>query len=426
MSDENAIEMKYHLSAGTTLVKNKMESPAEGMPPQKTQKIGHVTSSQVLDSLPLHPITNTPRLHGLTYPPPGSGKQKNAGTMEKKPHTKSQLVSGKDRTVQTQLPFQPKSVPALVQEADADLETVSELEKQLEEAKIISKSLETELAKISTDLEIEQDKYNKEESELEQMVEDGTHHRADLERRNLERELELETLSEQVCAMESENDEKVAYIAEIKQQFEQFEYETCRELDYSELREEQEQVALLKEEVHLGQESMAMMLKTVPELEENSDFLGTEALRREVQEKEVYIQDLQIDLESFGVNLDDVLGLSINDEFEALKSRFNLTKGSSLFKEVSRCQVQLSSKYDRQFALMKHQFDVKLEQVNFKIRAHDSRIDNLQDKIFRAKESIQRSEEDFKAAEMEQLRLQSRAEDVRQEIEDVMRQLACL
>lgn len=275
---------------------------------------------------------------------------------------------------------------------------MAELEKQLEEAKATSKTLESELARLSTDLESEQDKYNKEESELEQMVEDGTHHRADLERRNMERELELESMSDQVCAMESENDQKVAYIADIKQQFEEFEEETIKELGYSELEEEQATVQLLNDEIDRGELSMLEKLDTVPELEENSDFLGTEALRKEIQEKEIYIQDLQIDLEAFGVNLDDVLGLSINDEFEALKSRYNLTKGSLLFKEVlfdtcrkrydgmtfcgkdgvsnilyfdtqvSRRQVQLSSKYDRQFALMKHQFDVKLEQVNFMIR----------------------------------------------------------
>lgn len=199
---------------------------------------------------------------------------------------------------------------------------------------MIAKALESELTKVSADLESEQDKYNKEESELEQMVEDGTHHRADLERRNIERELELETLSDQVCAMESENDRKVAYIADIKQQFEEFEEETFKELGYSELEDEQVQVQLLKDEIGRGEVSMLEKLNSVPELEENSDFLGTEALRKEVQEKEIYIEDLQIDLEAFGVNLDDVLGLSINDEFEALKSRYNLTKGSSLFKEV--------------------------------------------------------------------------------------------
>jgi len=199
---------------------------------------------------------------------------------------------------------------------------------------VIAKALESELTKVSADLESEQDKYNKEESELEQMVEDGTHHRADLERRNIERELELETLSDQVCAMESENDRKVAYIADIKQQFEEFEEETFKELGYSELEDEQVQVQLLKDEIGRGEVSMLEKLNSVPELEENSDFLGTEALRKEVQEKEIYIEDLQIDLEAFGVNLDDVLGLSINDEFEALKSRYNLTKGSSLFKEV--------------------------------------------------------------------------------------------
>jgi len=58
--------------------------------------------------------------------------------------------------------------------------------------------------------------------------------------------------------------------------------------------------------------------------------------------------------------------------------------------------------------------------------AHDSRIDDLRDKIFQAKECIRRSQEDLQRAEMQQMHLQSRADDVRQEIEDVMRQLACL
>ncbi|KAG0057497.1 hypothetical protein BGZ83_009136 [Gryganskiella cystojenkinii] len=413
MSDENAVEAHLHMTLSTTLVKNKMETPAEGMPPQKTQKISHVPSSQILDAMPLNAITNTPRPH-------------------KKPHSKSQLVTGTDRSIQTQLPFQPKSIqpiqestPSSTASADpSDLETVQTLENQLEEAKQTIQELETQLNQLSTELKDNEQEFTKKEAEIEQLVEDGTAHCENLERQNHERELEIETLGEQVYAMEAEIDDKMALIAELNKQFEEFQDETMKELGHSELEEERSEVQLLYEKMDEGDMTMRHLLSTVPEMEENSDFLGTEALRKEIQEKEIYIQDLQIDLESFGVNLDDVLGLSINDEFEAVKTRYNLTKGSSLFKEVTRCQTQLSAKYERQFASMKHQFNVKLDQVNIKIRAHDDRITDLHEKITNAEDCILRSENDFKEAEMEQMQVRSRIADVSLEIEDVLRQLA--
>ncbi|KAK3828661.1 MAG: hypothetical protein J3Q66DRAFT_16299 [Benniella sp.] len=433
MQDENAIEAQHSPRFKTSAVtKNKPEGPAEGMPPQKTQKISHVPSTQLLDITPLNPITNLPRRHSRTHPPVGLGKGKQ--TPEKKPHAKSQIVVGSDRSpIQTCLDFYPRSPlqpQSPVEEDDAisekDSEIVRTLEESLQELKDKVEHLSSVLKQEKSNLHQKRCTFQKAEDDFKERLQE-----AEAELQNLQdaddnettliRDLDLkvEELQDKIEALEAE-------FHELTQEKARFEEMVEKELMGGDYQEEVFELIDINAAVQEESSELKEQMDISDDLEQLIDIPTVEQLQQTLKEQEIYIQDLESSLEDGDIDFEACLGASIEVEFTALKNKYNLTKGSDADKEVSKCQIRLQTKFERHLRALNQEFAVKIELVNKKTQSHTSRLAKLQKNIDDAEATIQRSEGEFKSAEAERLQVQAETEVLRRQIEELRQQLASI
>ncbi|KAF9088967.1 hypothetical protein BGX29_012289 [Mortierella sp. GBA35] len=436
MQDENAIEATHspRMFKTTNLVKNKSEGAAEGMPPQKTQKLNHTPSAQLLESTPLNPITNIPRAHSRTHPPVGSGKAKQA--LEKRPFTKTQTAAGTENThqpTQSRLAFpttKTKTTPPQPQPSEeaskqdqetlkALAATLSDLQQSVEQLQRDAKDMEAQLKNTRQALQKEEELNTRRIKEQEDEVEELMEQIGD-------QEVEIESYEDRVFQLGVEIENKAAEIFERKEYAVAYEEEVCKELMQSDLAEESMEVFRLRELVKEGGPRLEELIAAMNDLTSSENALTSKALEDKLKQQASDIEDLENSLGVEGMDLEAILGLSIEEEFIALRSRYNLTKGSDIEKEVVKYQNQLKSKYDRQYSSMSFQHNAKIEQITQKTQSHEARLSKLQTNIVHAKDSIARSGEDFREAEAERQEVQLKAASLQQEIEDIRWQLAQL
>ncbi|KAF9945885.1 hypothetical protein BGZ72_000886 [Mortierella alpina] len=434
MQDENAIEAQQSPRPIRTssLVKNKSETPPEGMPPQKTLKLTHTPSAQLLESTALHTITNLPRAHSRSHPTPGSGKGKQTHE-QKKPQTKSLMASSTGLVSQNTQPS-PDSQPSPRQHLDEeipvseqDLETLKALEEALEAVKQSVAQLLRESAQEETALEetrrtfkTEQDLWAKEDDQ------------AELELEQLEEELatvgqEHKELEDVVFYLQEEADEKAQEIQTLKNKLELHDEEAAKDLLDPPLLRKTAAVAVWKDRVD---KQMEIFEKTSTHWEKllQQDVGEYYDLLTEVRERNCRIQILrsELELEDMDVDLEATLGMSIEEEFEVLKSRHSVPKGSDFDKKMIARQAELKARYDREYASEKKLHSAALDQINLRTLSHFARLSESERAIERAKSSIEESKKAFEQAEQGFLQVRSEKDKRMRELAEAEKLLAAL
>ncbi|CAO3571628.1 unnamed protein product [Mortierella alpina] len=434
MQDENAIEAQQSPRPVRTLslVKNKSETPAEGMPPQKTVKLTHTPSPQLLESTALHTITNLPRAHSRTYPAPGSGKGKQAHE-QKKPQARSLMESSTGHSHQHTQPS-PASQPSPKQHLDEevpvseqDLETLRALEKALEAVKqsvaqLIRESAqeETALEETRRDFKREQDAWAKHEEQDELELEELYKLRDGIQQEHAE-------LDDEVLHLQLEMEEKAQEVETLERNLELHEEETCKELSESPLQVKKKEVAqlnkLIDKQMDILEETLERWTKL--QLEDVYQFYTLEV---EVRERKSRVQDLksELELEDMDKDLEAILGMSIEEEFEVLKSRHSVPKGSDFDKKIIARQMELKARYDQQYASAKKVHSAALDQISLRTLSQYSRLTESKKAIKRANSSIEESKKAFEQAQQGVLQVRSEKETRLREIAEAAKLLATL
>ncbi|KAF9282266.1 hypothetical protein BGZ68_006102 [Mortierella alpina] len=402
------------------------------MPPQKTVKLTHTPSAQLLESTALHTITNLPRAHSRTYPAPGSGKGKQAHE-QKKPQAKSLLASSTGYSSHHTQPS-PDSHPSPRQHLDddipvseQDLETLRALEEALEAVKQSVAQLLQESAQEERALEDARRSFKKEQDGWAKQEE-----QEELELDNMNGQLgtmyqEHEVLENELFDLQVEYEERTQETQNLANKLELFEEETAQELVESPLQRKKAEVAclnaLVNEQVHVIEGIMGRMAK-VHEKDVDSYY----ALALKVRERNCRIQILhsELELENMDMDLEATLGMSIEEEFEVLKSRHGVPKGSDFDKKMMTRQVELKARYDREYATEKKLHCGALEQINLRTLSHFARLSESQRGIERAKSSIEESKRAYEQAEQGFLRVRSEKETRLREVAEAEKLLSTL
>ncbi|KAF9545438.1 hypothetical protein EC957_010968 [Mortierella hygrophila] len=432
MQDENAIEATHstRLFKTTNSVKNKSENAAEGMPPQKTLKLNHIPSTQLLESTPLNAITNIPRAHSRTHPPVGSGKAKMP--LEKRQFAKTQATPGTENTsqpIQSRLTFatKTKSPTQPLEEANKeDQEILNTLDATLNDLQQSVTKLQYDAKEAETQLQNTRLTFQKEEELSKRRIKEHEDEIEELLEQIGDQQVEIESYEDRVFQLSVEIENKAAEILELQAHADAYEDEVSKELMGNDLEDEVVEVMRLKDLVAVGTPQLQVYIEAITELTTCSNALTAKALEVQLAQQEIDIENLESSLGVEGMDLEAALGLSIEEEFIALRKRFNLTKGSDIEKEVVKYQYQLKAKYDRQYTSMSFEHNAKMEDITQKTQSHEARLSKLQTNIIHAKESIARSGEDFREAELEREEVRSKAAILQQEIESIRRQLAHL
>ncbi|KAG0294154.1 hypothetical protein BGZ97_005145 [Linnemannia gamsii] len=432
MQDENAIEATHspRMFKATNPIKNKSENAAEGMPPQKTQKLSHIPSTQLLESTPLNAITNIPRVHSRTHPPVGSGKAKQ--TLEKRQFAKTQATLGAENAhqpIQSRLTFPTKTkapTQPLEEASKQDQETLNTLAATLSDLQQLVAKSQHDAQEVETHLKNTRQTFQKEEELSKRRIKEHEDEIEELLQQIGDQQVEIESYEDRVFQLGVEIENKAAEILELQAHTDAYEDEVSKELMQNDLEDEVVEVMRLKELVAEGTPQLQVYIEAITELTTCSNALTAKALEAQLAQQEINIENLESSLGVEGMDLEAALGLSIEEEFTALRNRYNLTKGSDIEREVVKYQYQLKAKYDRQYMSMTFEHDAKMEDITQKTQSHESRLLKLQTNIVHAKESIARSGEDFREAESERQEARSKAIILQQEIENIRRQLAQL
>ncbi|KAG9070875.1 hypothetical protein KI688_008416 [Linnemannia hyalina] len=400
------------------------------MPPQKTQKLSHIPSTQLLESTPLNAITNIPRAHSRTHPPVGSGKAKMA--QEKRQVAKTQATPGTDNTnqpIQSRLTFatKTKSPTQPLEEANKeDQETLNTLDATLNDLQQSVAKLQYDAKEAEIQLQSTRLTFQKEEELSKRRIKEHEDEIEELLEQIGDQQVEIESYEDRVFQLSVEIENKAAEILELQAHADAYEDEVSKELMQNNLEDEVVEVMRLKDLVAVGTPQLQVYIEAITELTTSSNALTAKALEAQLAQQDIDIENLESSLGVEGMDLEAALGLSIEEEFIALRNRFNLTKGSDIEKEVVKYQYQLKAKYDRQYTSMSFEHNAKMEDITQKTQSHEARLSKLETNIIHAKESIARSGEDFREAESEREEVRSKAAILQQEIESIRRQLARL
>ncbi|KAF9110790.1 40S ribosomal protein S26 [Mortierella sp. AM989] len=431
MQDENAIEAQHspRVNKTSSLTKNKPETAAEGMPPQKTQKTSHVPSPQLLETTPLNPITNLPKAHSRTHPLP-TGKVKHA--QEKKPLAKSHIAVSSDKvnqTIQTRLNFQSlqkhQSQTSDKQEApsEKDLATFRALENSLEELKQSVEQLFRQAAQEEAKLHKAREAYRKEEKQLFRQINEAEQELQELEEQVADQESEIQIHRNQVKELRSNDGRMEAEVFIWEEEVRNFNQEVEEELGRSALDDKRSELERWKEMVEDAGKELNKTQEQLDALENRVDFSVAEGLRMKLKDKDSTIQELESELDMGSIDLQTALGLSFEQELAVVKSRYNLTKGSALEEHVTKFQYELTNKYARAFSTLELYHTAEMSSVIANTQLYETRIGNAKRDIESTNRALVNSQKNFNETVRERQQVQAQSGALQKEIEDVRRQL---
>lgn len=150
-----------------------------------------------------------------------------------------------------------------------------------------------------------------------------------------DQQVEIESYEDRVFQLGVEIENKAAEILELQAHADAYEDEVSKELMQNDLEDEVVEVMRLKELVAVGTPQLQVYIEAITELTTCSNALAAKALEAQLAQQEIDIENLESSLGVEGMDLEAVLGLSIEEELIALRNRFNLTKGSDIEKEVN-------------------------------------------------------------------------------------------
>ncbi|KAF9403745.1 hypothetical protein BGX21_011146 [Mortierella sp. AD011] len=429
MQDENAIEAQHSPRAN----KNKPEIAPEGMPPQKTQKISHVPTAQLLETAPLFPITNLPRAHSRTHPlPTGKGKL----TQEKKPQAKSQIAVNSEKTnqtIQTRLDFRSlhkhgnQASETRDEPSEQDLATLRALEKSLDELKQSVEQLRHQAAQEEAKLEKARVTFQKEEKQLFEQISEAEQEQRELEDQIADQRSEIQNHNNQVKELLDSIETKTLNINAWEIELQVFKEKVEAEL----MNNDKLQELIAKKEtwdklVEDAEKELKEVQERLENLEDKIDFAQAEDLRMELKDKENIIRELESDLALEDGDFEATLGLSIEQELIALRNQYNLTKGSELEQEVIKLQREIKSEYDKKYSVLNVNHVGEINKIAERTRFHQKRVKEIRESIEITKKALHTSQNNFEETALERMIVRSRSEELQQEIENVRRQLGYL
>ncbi|KAG0258236.1 hypothetical protein DFQ27_004745 [Actinomortierella ambigua] len=460
------------------------DSPADNKPLNTITNLAHTRSRQSRQTLPLPTVTKRARLSGSALQRKDSNSpaspdahaylrhskshsiarssQDSSESSEKRqltlksafardhhakaqeqstPSPSSTISSSSSATATTTAATPPPSATSTPTLTSATLTAVAQ-----PSDKEVIKSMETRLERYKHDLESAVNQLEQDRAKLTSMVEafeeeeqeaEGRVAREAQEQQALEGEIEtlnqlLETMEGQMDEREKQIKMQQSYLSELNDNVHALEREVYDVLLVEALEEEERLMMARDEEIIILQEKIdetfAELEKAHAQLQEMEECIQpdlVDGLREVLRSKDDYIQklELQIELEE---DSDFVasLNLTVEEELAALKSQYSLTSGSELDKEVTKCQAKLQAKFDRDFARLKQNHTVLIEQTEIKVKSSEKRLATLNASIQEAIESTHRSEQD--CAETEKLLEQElcRAKELEQQIRELQQRVA--
>lgn len=150
-----------------------------------------------------------------------------------------------------------------------------------------------------------------------------------------DQQVEIESYEDRVFQLGVEIENKAAEIVELQAYADTYEDEVSKELMQNDLEDEVVEVMRLKDLVAVGTPQLQVYIEAITELTACSNALTAKALEAQLAQQEIDMENLESSLGVDGMDLEAALGLSIEEEFIALRNRFNLTKGSDIEKEVN-------------------------------------------------------------------------------------------
>ncbi|KAI8605146.1 hypothetical protein EDD21DRAFT_164540 [Dissophora ornata] len=176
--------------------------------------------------------------------------------------------------------------------------------------------------------------FKKMEIKLAEQVRDAELEQKELEATVADQESEIQRYQEQVLELTFQTENKLLEIQVREREMEQFEEATLKELGSGNLQEMDAELIELKDIVS---EEMERVLSELKESIESAE--ATEDLKQRLQEHDIYIKYLESDLSFKNDDMDAeltsfLLGNSIGEELVMHRTRYDLTKGSDLDKEV--------------------------------------------------------------------------------------------
>ena len=218
--------------------------------------------------------------------------------------------------------------------------TVKALENSLEELKQSVEQLQRQCEQEEATLSSMRGIFKKRESVLAEQIRDVELEQKELEATVADQESEIQKYEEQVLDLKLQIENKVLEIQDREQEMEQFEEATLKELGSGDPQDRKEELIKLKGIIIKETETLLSKFDEAVDYAEDDDGQAVfENLKNELQEHDIYIECLENELSLKTDDMDAeltsfLLGHSIEGEFVAHRSRYDLTKGSDLDKEV--------------------------------------------------------------------------------------------
>jgi chromosome segregation ATPase len=149
-----------------------------------------------------------------------------------------------------------------------------------------------------------------------------------------DQEVEIASYDDRVFQLGVEIENKATEIHELKEHAIAYEEEVSKEIMSDELEDEIVETMRLKNLVCEGTPQLAEYVEAITELTTSSNAYLSRDLEARLAQQQVEIEDLENSSGVEGMDLEAALGLSIEEEFIALRNRYNFTKGSDIEKEV--------------------------------------------------------------------------------------------
>ena len=206
--------------------------------------------------------------------------------------------------------------------------TLNDLQQSVAKLHYDAKEAETQLKNTRLTFQKEEELTKKRIKEHEDEIEELLEQIGD-------QQVEIESYEDRVFQLGVEIENKAAEILELQAHADAYEDEVSKELMQNDLEDEVVEVMRLKDLVAVGTPQLQFYIEAITELTTCSNALTAKALEAQLAQQEIDIENLESSLGVEGMDLEAALGLSIEEEFIALRKRFNLTKGSDIEKEVN-------------------------------------------------------------------------------------------
>ncbi|KAG0300735.1 hypothetical protein BGZ98_008939 [Dissophora globulifera] len=319
------------------------------------------------------------------------------------------------------------SPSSTVGETDQTRTSKKALIEYLEELKLSAEGLEREDEEEKHTLRQEEERYKKEEEEVRGKIEAAKVARQKLSTTVADLESEIQEQEDMLLDLINKRRSKKAQLEDKEKDFQDYEDALCKDLGGLDPPEETEKAKALRDEVERTMEKLGAFVDNVDEQGEGTDDTAVDTFQQRLDKDEAYIRDLEFMLDPTAIDNDAVaMCSSISEEFELLKIRLRLIKGSDMQKQVGGWQAQLVKEYDEGISAMMQQHRSKLEQIHKSDREHKQRLQAAISSTEEAKARLASADEALKVTGEERASVRAKSDALQKQIEDLQHQLTQL